>query len=178
MRRSANLLGWVALLLIVGGWVVFARPPALGGGTEFVFVRGDSMLPTFDPGDLVVVRQQHHYDVGDVVAFHVPGSKARVIHRIIGTTADGYTMRGDNRPGPDPWTPTDDEVAGGKVLRIPGLGARLIQLAQTPMAIATLAAALAVFVAVGVRDEPAERPEPAAGDPTPASPRLLDPSGC
>jgi signal peptidase I len=168
MRRSASLLGWVALLLIVGGWFVFARPPALGGGTEFVFVRGDSMRPTFDPGDLVVVRQQHHYDVGDVVAFHVPGSKARVIHRITATSPEGYVLQGDNRPGPDPWTPSDDEVAGRQVLRIPGLGARLISLAQTPAAIAALAAGLAVFVAVGARDEPTTADDRA----------LVNPSGC
>ncbi len=161
MRRSANVLGWVALLLIVGGWFVFARPPALGGGTEYVFVRGDSMLPTFDPGDLVVVRKQPAYAVGDVVAFHVPGSKARVIHRIIETSPEGYVLQGDNRPGPDPWTPTDDEIAGRQVLHLPGLGARLIELAQTPMAIAALAAGLAVFVAVGAKDEPTPEATPA-----------------
>ena len=147
MRRRANLLGWVALVLVVGGWFALLRPPALGGGTELVLVHGDSMRPTYQPGDLVVTRKADDYSRGEVVAYKIAGGEARVIHRIVDGTSAGFTTQGDNRTSKDPWTPHSADITGRAVLRIPRIGAVPIYLSQTPLALATIAG-LAAFLVV------------------------------
>jgi signal peptidase I len=146
MRRRANLLGWVALVLVVGGWFAYLRPPALGGGTELVLVRGDSMRPTFQPGDLVVTRTSDNYSTGQVVTYKIAGGQARVIHRIVGNTSAGFTTQGDNRTSKDPWTPQAQDITGRAVLRIPRIGALPIYLSRSPLAIATFAGVTAFLV--------------------------------
>jgi signal peptidase I len=153
----------LALLALLGGWFVFVRPPVLGGRTEFVFVRGDSMRPSFAPGDLVMTRRQSSYAVGDVVAYHVPGSKARVIHRITAVTDQGYVLQGDNRPTADPWTPTDAAVSGRRVATFAGVGKRIVEFLAHPLlvALASGITAMLVFTFSGEDeedDEVSERP--------------------
>lgn len=146
MRHRANLLRWMALVLVVGGWFAFLRPPVLGGGTELVIVRGNSMRPTYQRGDLVVTTKSDNYSIGQVVAYKVAGGQARVIHRIVDGTSAGFTTQGDNRTSKDPWTPDSQDITGRAVLRIPQIGALPVYLSQSPVAIATLAGLTAFLV--------------------------------
>jgi len=148
MRRSVSILGWVAFALVMGGWFAFLRPSALGGSTELVVVHGTSMLPTYEPGDMVLTRKAGDYASGEVVAYEVGGG-ARVIHRIVDRTADGFTTQGDNRSSTDPWTPSAEEITGRAVVRVPHLGTVMTSLARSPLTMAMtagIAAALATFV--------------------------------
>jgi signal peptidase I len=147
MRRGVNILGWVALALIMGGWFAFLRPPALGGSTELVVVRGTSMRPTYEPGDLVVTRTSDHYTPGQVVAYEAGGGEARVIHRIIAGTSEGFATQGDNRATKDPRTPTAAEITGRAVVRVPRLGTLMVNLSRSPLGMAATAG-LAAFLAV------------------------------
>jgi signal peptidase I len=143
----------MALALVLGGWFAFLRPPALGGGTELVFVRGDSMRPTFAPGDLVVTRRSDGYSTGEVVAFEVAGGQARVVHRIVADTSGGFATKGDNRTSTDPWTPSASDITGRAVLRIPRIGALLIFVTSSPLHVAAIAG-LAAFLVVICPDMP------------------------
>jgi signal peptidase len=146
MRRSVDILGWVALALVVGGWFAFLRPPVFGGDTELVVVHGNSMRPTYEPGDLVVTRKFDHYSTGQVVAYKVGGGGARVIHRIVEGTSEGFATQGDNRTSGDPWTPTAADITGRAVLHIPRLGSLMVSVSRSPLAMAATAG-LAAFLA-------------------------------
>jgi signal peptidase len=109
-------------LLAAGLW--YGLPQSLGGRAEWVLVSGTSMLPRLHTGDLVLVERQSSYHVGEVVAYRVPkgqvGAGHVVIHRIIGGNGrTGWTMKGDNRTARDLWYPTNHDVLGAKLLRIP-----------------------------------------------------------
>jgi signal peptidase len=147
MRRSVNILGWMALALLMGGWFAFLRPPALGGGTELVVVNGNSMRPTYEAGDLVVTRTSDHYSTGDVVAYTVAGGHARVMHRIVGRTSDGFSTQGDSRTSRDPWTPSVADITGRAVVHVPLLGTVMVSLSRSPLGMAATAG-LAAFLAV------------------------------
>jgi signal peptidase I len=153
MRRSVDILGWMALALLMGGWFAFLRPPALGGTTELVVVHGSSMRPTYEPGDLVVTRTSDRYSTGDVVAYEVAGGQARVIHRIVDGTAEGYATQGDNRTSRDPWTPSTADITGRAVVRVPLVGTAMVFLARSPLAMAATAG-FAAFLAVITVDAP------------------------
>jgi signal peptidase I len=157
-------------IVAVAAWMVWLRPQSLGGRAGYIIVRGTSMRPTLLAGDLVVVRHQRHYRVGQVVTYRIPSGEfrgQRIIHRIVGgSEADGFVMRGDNKPDADLWHPRAADVVGRRVLRLPGFGRALLFL-RSPSVFAALAAAIAFAVTMtwktpsawrGPRTPPARAP--------------------
>ena len=149
-RRLRGLLAWLLFALAAMGWFVYLRPPVLGGSTAYVFVRGTSMEPKYHTGDLVLVRKQPRYQVGDIAAFAVAGDgrgQSVVIHRVIATEPDGsYVLQGDNRDEPDPWHPTVDQIVGTPILLVPAAGRWLAELAARPLLLGLLCGALTALV--------------------------------
>jgi signal peptidase I len=142
------LLGFVAVL-----WFALLRPTSLGGPTSYVVVAGDSMLPTYGDGTLVVGFSRPAYEPGDVITFAVevedaPG-RPLVIHRIVsGNAADGFTTKGDNRPFTDPWTVMPADIVGRDAFAIPGVGQALL-IVRSPIVIASTSAAVMTYVVLG-----------------------------
>jgi signal peptidase len=171
LRRavSVGLLG-----LLVAVWAFTLRPQAIGGPAVFVAVRGSSMLPAYQNGDLVVVEAAAHYAVGEVVAYRVPqgqvGAGKVVIHRIVGGTAEnGFVMQGDHNTAPDPWSPRQGDMVGLATLRLPHAGG-VISLVRQPVILSGLAAALMVTLVLA-RPSPPRRP----GKGRPLQPGTLEP---
>jgi signal peptidase len=138
---------WIAVqvVLIVAWWLLLA-PPALGGWTSYISVTGQSMEPTYETGDLVVVRQQRSYDVGDIVAFRTDGGV--VIHRIVSADGTGgYELKGDNNDWIDQWRPSDGDVVGKAVVRLPGVARHLLRLLDPRVLSAAVVMALVVTFA-------------------------------
>lgn len=141
----------VQLALVAAlGW--YCLPQRLGGRAAWVMVSGTSMLPRFHTGDLVLVEHQASYHVGEVVAYRVPkgqvGAGYVVIHRIIGGNGrTGWRMKGDNRTAPDLWHPTDHDVIGSKLLRIPHAWF-VLRLLHMPLMLGLFAGFAAFFLIV------------------------------
>ncbi len=154
-RRIINYLLLVGLTALVGVWMLVLRPQSLGGPALYVVVRGDSMQPTYQSGDLVVARSESSYGPGDIVAYRVPsdefGAGRIVIHRITGTgTGNGFMVQGDHNPSPDPWLPRASDIAGRAWLVAPGLG-RAVAIIHQPVVAGSVAAGVAVMVLLGRR---------------------------
>ena len=154
-RRARRLLELGLGLALALGWAFTLRPASLGGPATYVVVRGDSMLPGYHSGDLVVLKAGAGYGPGDVIGYRVPdgevGAGHVVVHRIVvGDTTSGYTMVGDNNPAPDPWLPRDVDVAGKVWLLLPGIG-RLLTVAHQPVVAGALAASIVVMVLLARR---------------------------
>ncbi len=159
MKRVRRLrVGPVATAALLLAWFLLLRPAALGGPTTWVVIRGDSMLPTYNTGDLVIVRAEPAYAIGDVVAYRVPagdvGGGDIVIHRLTGGDATGYEVTGDNNDGPDPWRPTPSDIVGRAWISMSGLG-RVVTWIHQPMVAGGLAAALVVALVVSRQPGPA-----------------------
>jgi signal peptidase len=141
--RVRRLVELVLGLLVAAAWSVTLRPTSLGGPATYAVVRGDSMLPDFHTGDLLVLRASSAYVPGEVVGYRVPdgeiGAGHVVVHRIVGGDAlGGFTVEGDNNPAPDPWLPRAGDVAGTVWLQVPGLG-RIVGYLHQPAAAGALA---------------------------------------
>lgn len=132
-----SLAGWALLLLILVVWAVTLRPTQLGGPATFIVVSGDSMEPTLHSGDLVILRAQDSYDIGDIATFAVPegepGAGALIIHRLIGVEGDAWVPQGDNRDREDEWRPTDDDIKGELWVHVPRGGKHLMTVMQPPL---------------------------------------------
>lgn len=140
VRRLTLALPWVLLLV---GWLLLA-PLQLGGAMTYVATHGDSMEPGFRTGDLAVLRAAEDYRTGDVVAYRSALLDAVVMHRIVGKDGRRYTLQGDNNSWLDPENPTQEEMLGALVLRIPQGG-----LWQQRLTNPKLLTALAIGLLVG-----------------------------
>ena len=149
VRRFINVATTSGLLLLTVAWMFTLRPQSLGGPAGYVMVRGISMEPTFDGGDLVIVRPVDSYHAGDVIAYRVHTEGADdviVIHRIIGgTTLDGLILQGDNNASPDDWHPKQADIVGKAWLQLPRAGL-VLSFLHAPLPLASLAMGITVAV--------------------------------
>jgi signal peptidase I len=171
LRRSGEI-AVLAVLLI--GWGITLRPVALGGATTFLVVRGDSMLPTYETGDLLVLRAAGEYEPGAAVGYRVPagelGAGRIVVHRIVSRDASGrFVMQGDNNPAPDPWTPTAADIAGTVWAAVPGAGRVLVWVRQPAFLGAVAAALVAAVIVFGGGRPSAPAPGAPAAERQPAA---------
>ena len=149
VTRPARRVGYVALLAatVAAAWLLW--PSMFGGRVGYVEVTGHSMDPTLSNGDLVAVRQQSHYHVGNVIAYRIRngefGAGRIVIHRIVGGDEhDGFLTRGDNRTTDDMWHPTAADIKGARWFRIPGIGTTIDRV-RTPIGLAAFCGCIATF---------------------------------
>lgn len=147
-RTGREVLSWIVLVLVMAVWAVTLRPTQLGGPATFVVVSGDSMEPTLHSGDLVLLRAQDSYDVGDIATFAVPegepGAGALIIHRLVDTAGDAWVPQGDNRDRVDEWRPTDDDIKGELWVHVPRGGEHLMMVLQPPL-LAAIAGGIATM---------------------------------
>ncbi|MBE3144434.1 MAG: signal peptidase I, partial [Planctomycetes bacterium] len=143
-RRWPTLaLGALFLVCLAAGWVVFA-PTSLGGQVAYVSLTGNSMVPGFRLGDLVVVRQAKSYAIGDRVAYRHP-EIGTIFHRIIGKEHERFIFKGDHNDWIDSYTPVFSELIGVYWFHIPRLGG-IIQILRKPLNFSLLVAALGLIV--------------------------------
>lgn len=147
--RPRLLPGAVACVLVAIGWYLTLAPTRIGGPLTPVIVRGTSMLPTHEPGDLILAYRPGRLEAGQVAVFRGP-SAGHVIHRVVAVDGDRVVTQGDNRDRPDTWATTTDDVVGVARLAVPGVGRHLLVLAD-PLIVATLAGAVAATVVLWPR---------------------------
>lgn len=119
-----------SLAALAVAWLAFA-PQQIGGPDAYVVTDGVSMLPHFHTGDLVVVRKEASYHVGEVAAFHDLQLHVVVLHRIVAIHGDRYVFKGDNNDFVTPYEPTKAQIVGAEWLHIPRVGL-LVREVRTP----------------------------------------------
>jgi signal peptidase I len=134
------LLGAVALAVVWTGLL----PQQLGGRTSYVITSGVSMLPDFHAGDLVVVRREPTYHVGEVAAFHNQQLHVVVLHRIVAIRGDHYVFKGDNNTWYTTYEPTKAQIVGAAWLHVPRAG-RILGDLRVPAVAAVLLALLWLY---------------------------------
>ena len=176
VKIQTIVVGVLALAIAAVAWIFFA-PTQLGGSTSYMIIRGVSMHPSIHGGDLVIVRRQSDYRIGEVVAYRDTLDKQTVLHRIVGRDGSKYVFQGDNRQtnkSPDAFHPTKAQLVGRKWLLIPYAG-RVLEWVQVPTNAALLAIGAVVLAAgggaAGQRKRRRPKGGPAAGAP-PVSRRL------
>lgn len=102
---------------------------SLGGFTPMI-VQSESMSPTFDAGDLIVIKEcdPDKLSVGDIVTFHtiIMNEYALNTHRIEAITESNgirsYTTKGDNNAIADTHIIANGDIVGKYQFRLKGMG--------------------------------------------------------
>jgi signal peptidase len=161
-RHARRLLKFGTMAAVLAIWVVFLRPQSLGGPASYIVVRGTSMVPTYQNGDLVIIQSAPGYAAGDAIAYRVPsgeiGEGHLIVHRITGGNGtDGFVVRGDNNDAVDPWMPRSTDIAGKSWVVVPGVG-RVIATIHQPVIAGGLAAGVMVTLILAGQSRPRPRP--------------------
>ncbi|MEQ8191719.1 MAG: signal peptidase I [Candidatus Eremiobacterota bacterium] len=78
-----------------------------------MYYMGQSMVPTFTPGDLLYLQRNcKEIKVGDVIVFKTKGDEKNITHRVISAGKDGIKTRGDNNNLPDSWLLGPEDIIG------------------------------------------------------------------
>lgn len=143
-RRRHRLLGLfsTAVLLLVC-WA-FLAPPVLGGRNSYVITDGISMLPKFHAGDLVILREESSYHVGEVAGYHNGQLGVVVMHRIVAINDGHYEFKGDNNDFTDSYHPTKRQIVGAEWLHLAGVG-KYVEKLRAPVPAAVLLAVLGLY---------------------------------
>lgn len=121
---SAGLLALVALL---GALVIVV--PAVAGATPLTVLTG-SMIPTYPPGTLIVIKPVDAKDIriGDPVTYQIESGKPGVVtHRVISITSSSdastsFITKGDNNGAPDAKPVVQAQVKGEVWYSVPWIG--------------------------------------------------------
>lgn len=80
--------------------------------TPLYVVASESMKPTLNVGDLIIIKNTKEININDIIIFESPKTTPEqdlqpIVHRVINiTTINGtryYQTKGDNNPTPDQW---------------------------------------------------------------------------
>jgi len=136
------------------------------GTSPFYYVEGNSMHPTLENGDLIVVYREDFKSlkVGDIIVFNSPVYNVRVVHRIKDIRfVDGEMVlitQGDNNRVPDPGYVREENYIGKYAgVRIPYAG-YIGKMLAPPVNYILIAILLAYFI-YSVMVEEAEKRKPA-----------------
>ena len=119
--RSTTLRDWIIALVGAGAlvWLI------LWSGFHLNFVATDSMVPTYNPTDVVATVGTSVIEpgIGDAVVFDTELYGTEIpphVHRIVGQDERGFITQGDNAAKPDPWRVDPDRIHGKVIFSFPG----------------------------------------------------------
>lgn len=104
-------------------------PAVLSTRSPLMVVVSESMVPTLNVGDIIIVQGMDGYEVNDIVVYRTYLYQKPIVHRIIGTKDNGnFITQGDHNTFPDPGTIapregiTMEDIQGKVVYVVPKLG--------------------------------------------------------
>lgn len=110
-------------------------PPELFGYSQLVVTSG-SMEPAFSAGDMIVIREEEDYALGDIVTFRLSGGEL-VTHRIVGSVEGSFITKGDANNTEDDDLLDPAQIVGRFVTYMPAVGSFLLFL-RTPVGLFVL----------------------------------------
>ena len=143
-----NIYNWNAKSLAGN---VLPMPFGYGGAV----VLSGSMEPTIAIDELIIVKAEDSYRVGDIVVYQ--SGNMLVVHRIIAMDAETVTTQGDANNVADAPQPLA-QVKGRVIAHIPHVGA-LVRLLKSPAATVALLAAAVLSVEMPFRKEKEKKEE-------------------
>jgi signal peptidase I len=141
-----RLLGALTVIAVFFAVWAFLAPPQLGGSTSYVILDGTSMLPNFHTGDLVLLRKESSYHVGEVAGYRdMQAGGATIMHRIVAIEGGHYVFKGDNNAWTDSYEPTESQIVGAEWVHLSGWGNLILDL-RAPLVGAIILGLLWLFL--------------------------------
>lgn len=86
-------------------------------GVTILQVLSNSMSPEFNKGDIIVIKKQKDYEIGEIITYQT-NEKDYVTHRVIEKYEDGFITKGDNNNVEDKEKIKIEQIKGKVILKI------------------------------------------------------------
>jgi len=154
-RRLLRIVILVIIIFSSAYGVLFSLRFVLGTEFPVVVVRGESMIPTYYDGDLLIVRGVPDItiiELQDVIVFHSPYSwETLIVHRVVGKRVIHeqlvFSTKGDNNMVKDSWQVKEEHIVGMVTQKIPYMGG-VVNAIQSPIGIGTLYSLIIIVVVI------------------------------
>ncbi len=127
LRIASKVIVWTVIGAALGMLAAVTVPYLFGYRT--LTVLSGSMVPTFRPGDVIVVREASPLDAhpGDIVTFRDPLAGGELVsHRVQSMQVVGsnvqFVTKGDANSGVENWTIASDGTLGIAAYKVPRIG--------------------------------------------------------
>jgi signal peptidase len=151
---TARVMLIIAVLFVATYGSVDVLRIGLRTESPLMVVSSESMVPTLNVGDIILVRgiDAHQVTVGTIIIFHSPNNfDMPIVHRVIQVDNEGsaifFRTKGDHNPGPDGWRVPAENLMGVYVGRIPYVGLLSLQL-RGPLGITLIVLLVALIIAI------------------------------
>jgi len=148
----------IILLFAVTYGSVDVLKVALSTESPLMVVSSESMVPTLNVGDIILVRgiDPHQVTVGTIIIFHSPNNyEMAIVHRVIQVNNESsdvsFQTKGDHNPGPDGWKVPAANLMGVYVGKIPYVGLLSLQL-RGPVGVTVIILLVALIIVIEYRE--------------------------
>lgn len=96
--KKSNLIlifSIIFLIFILFLKVYFSPENIKPFGITILEVSSDSMNPIFNKGDIVIVKKQEAYEIGDIITYYLD-ENCLITHRIVEKYENGFITKGDD----------------------------------------------------------------------------------
>jgi signal peptidase len=103
----------------------------------FAVITSDSMSPTFNKGDMVLMTKYTDVENEDIIMFSIEYEQFPVIHRVYDIEGENITTKGDFNPTEDKWTINNSVIIseavtiGDKPVVLKGVGTYFLEDSET-----------------------------------------------
>lgn len=122
-----TILSWTALLIAVAVLLITVLIPKIAGAQPYTILT-PSMVPTYPPGTLIVVKPTELIGVGTVITYQLQSGLPEVVtHRVISTAFDDqgerrFVTQGDANDSPDEAPVRPEQIRGSVWYSVPYIG--------------------------------------------------------
>lgn len=131
------------LWMLVQQLVLKREAPEVFGYSQYIVTSG-SMEPVFSAGDMILVRNEKSYELGDIVTFHDPAGQT-VTHKIVGSVEGQFITQGVANNTEDDDLLPPERIIGKLQVVVPGAG-WVMNFLRTPLGILILVAAAILLI--------------------------------
>lgn len=144
------LIFLIFLMLMIFIWQKkVGKVPYLFSYTSFI-ATGNSMNPTINSGDLIIVKKTNHYELNDIIAFQNDENMI-ITHRIHEISNELYITKGDNNHFIDGYQVKQNDVYGKVVGKINNIGYLLVFIRHKFWLIIFLLISLSILILITTR---------------------------
>jgi len=153
-QESVKTIIILAIILISTVGFVLGLRAVLKNEFPLMVVFSESMIPTLNVGDIIVIQGGLNADEitvapapnGDIIVFREPGDPNDfIVHRAIDKASGGFVTKGDNNPYPDRDPVPENNIIGKVIYRIPLLGYLFLFL-RTPLGLIVFITLILIFM--------------------------------
>lgn len=165
LEKLSKCLLVMVIVVVLLRFSIFSLRFLLRSNYPLVTVEGESMVPTYLDGDLLVVRgveDKQSLKPGEVIVFLNPKPPpTMIVHRIIQVVNESsqveFVTKGDNNPNSDynywGWMVSETDIVGVVIVKLPPIASSIVIAIENPTTTVFVVVITIVVIGLGISSD-------------------------